>query len=165
MSGLGKTIEAGLILTELLLRRRVQRVLVLTPAGRCVCNGETKCGTESRSPSTSLTATKHMPCAAASAWTPTPGVPSAALLPPTTICDKTMCLNSFWLPVASPDGSPHLPWDMLIVDECHNLMPSAFGEDSDLCQMLRLLAPQFEHRLFLSATPHNGHTRCFSRPA
>ena len=28
--------------------------------------------------------------------------------------------------------------------------------------MLRLLAPQFEHRLFLSATPHNGHTRCFS---
>ena len=30
--GLGKTIEAGLILTELLLRRRVQRVLVLTPA-------------------------------------------------------------------------------------------------------------------------------------
>src|SRR5258708_25015439 len=30
--GLGKTIEAGLILTELLLRRRVRRVLILTPA-------------------------------------------------------------------------------------------------------------------------------------
>ena len=30
--GLGKTIEAGLILTELLLRRRIRRVLVLTPA-------------------------------------------------------------------------------------------------------------------------------------
>ena len=30
--GLGKTVEAGLILTELLLRRRIQRVLVLTPA-------------------------------------------------------------------------------------------------------------------------------------
>ena len=28
--------------------------------------------------------------------------------------------------------------------------------------MLRLLALQFEHRLFLSATPHNGHTRCFT---
>ena len=41
-------------------------------------------------------------------------------------------------------------------------MPSSFGEDSDLCRMLRLLAPQFEHRLFLSATPHNGHTRCFA---
>lgn len=41
-------------------------------------------------------------------------------------------------------------------------MPSAFGEDSDLCRMLRVIAPRFEHRLFLSATPHNGHTRCFS---
>jgi hypothetical protein len=30
--GLGKTVEAGLILTELLLRRRIQRVLILTPA-------------------------------------------------------------------------------------------------------------------------------------
>ena len=41
-------------------------------------------------------------------------------------------------------------------------MPSPFGEDSELCRMLRLLAPQFEHRLFLSATPHNGHTRSFT---
>ncbi len=30
--GLGKTIEAGMILSELLLRRRIQRVLILTPA-------------------------------------------------------------------------------------------------------------------------------------
>ena len=30
--GLGKTVEAGLILTELLLRHRIRRVLVLTPA-------------------------------------------------------------------------------------------------------------------------------------
>lgn len=32
--GLGKTIEAGLILSELLIRRRIQRVLILTPASR-----------------------------------------------------------------------------------------------------------------------------------
>ncbi len=37
-----------------------------------------------------------------------------------------------------------------------------FGEDSELCKMLRMIAPYFEHRLFLTATPHNGHTRCFS---
>ncbi|HMQ24107.1 MAG TPA: DNA helicase, partial [Planctomycetota bacterium] len=30
--GLGKTVEAGLILSELILRRRIQRVLILTPA-------------------------------------------------------------------------------------------------------------------------------------
>jgi hypothetical protein len=62
----------------------------------------------------------------------------------------------------TPEGSPHLPWDLLIVDECHNLMPSPFGEDSELCRTLRLVAPRFEHRLFLSATPHNGHTRSFT---
>ena len=42
------------------------------------------------------------------------------------------------------------------------MMPSPFGEDSELCRMLRLVAPQFEYRLFLSATPHNGHTRSFT---
>ena len=41
-------------------------------------------------------------------------------------------------------------------------MPSPFGHDSDLCRMLRLITPRFEHRVFLSATPHNGHTRSFS---
>lgn len=30
--GLGKTIEAGMILRELLIRRRIRRVLILTPA-------------------------------------------------------------------------------------------------------------------------------------
>ena len=71
-------------------------------------------------------------------------------------------LQQFLAACRTRDGSPHLPWDLLIVDECHNLMPSPFGEDSELCRMLRLVAPQFEHRLFLSATPHNGHTRSFT---
>ena len=71
-------------------------------------------------------------------------------------------LEQFLAACRSPEGSPHLPWDLLIVDECHNLMPSSFGDDSDLCRMLRILAPRFEHRIFLSATPHNGHTRCFT---
>ncbi len=48
------------------------------------------------------------------------------------------------------------------MDECHNLMPAPFGEDSQLCRTLGLVAPRFEHRLFLSATPHNGHTRSFT---
>lgn len=53
-------------------------------------------------------------------------------------------------------------WDLLIVDEAHNLAPSSFGDDSDLSRMLQLIAPWFEHRIFLTATPHNGHTRSFS---
>ena len=55
-----------------------------------------------------------------------------------------------------------LPWDLLIVDEAHNLMPVPFGEESDLTKMLREIGPYFEHKLFLTATPHNGHTRSFT---
>jgi hypothetical protein len=50
----------------------------------------------------------------------------------------------------------------LIVDEAHNLSPASFGEDSDLCHMLNVISPYFEHKLFLTATPHNGHTRSFT---
>jgi hypothetical protein len=28
--------------------------------------------------------------------------------------------------------------------------------------MLQTISPWFEHKLFLSATPHNSHTRCFT---
>jgi superfamily II DNA or RNA helicase len=55
-----------------------------------------------------------------------------------------------------------LPWQMLVVDEVHNLAPSSYGDDSDRCEMLRRIAPSFEHRLFLSATPHNGQTVSFT---
>jgi hypothetical protein len=71
-------------------------------------------------------------------------------------------LEQFRAACSQPDGSARLPWDLLIVDEAHNLMPSNFGQDSDLAEMLRSLSLLFEHKLFLSATPHNGHTRCFS---
>ena len=71
-------------------------------------------------------------------------------------------LEQFTAACRALECSPHLPWDLLIVDECRNLMPSPFGEDSELWRMLRLVAPHFEYRLFLSATPHNGHTRSFT---
>ena len=59
-------------------------------------------------------------------------------------------------------ASAQLPWDLLIVDEAHSLTPNHFGADGDLARMLRIISPQFEHRLFLSATPHNGYTRSFT---
>ena len=49
---------------------------------------------------------------------------------------------------------------MLVIDEVHNVVPSATGKyatDSLRTQAIRDIAPHFEHRLFLSATPHNGY--------
>src|SRR5260370_29201967 len=46
---------------------------------------------------------------------------------------------------------------LLIVDEAHNCAPSGVGRyptDSIRTPALPLLVPQFEHQLFLTATPH-----------
>ena len=56
-------------------------------------------------------------------------------------------------------------FDVLIVDEAHNVAPSGRGKyatDSLRTAALRLLVPHFEHKLFLSATPHNGYPESFS---
>jgi len=52
-----------------------------------------------------------------------------------------------------------------MVDESHNCAPSGRGRyatDSLRTQALRLLVPHFEHKLFLTATPHNGYPESFS---
>jgi len=159
--GLGKTIEAGLILSELLLRRRIQRVLILTPASlRLQWRDEMWDKFALPFDLVNLDATHAL--RKRLGMDANPWRSFSRIIASYHYLRQDDVLDQFLVSCRTPEGSPHLPWDLLIVDECHNLMPSAFGEDSDLCRMLRLLAPQFEHRLFLSATPHNGHTRCFT---
>ena len=159
--GLGKTVEAGLILTELLLRRRIRRVLVLTPAAlrdqwkeelweKFSLNFEVI----DRRATAALRRKLGMD---ANPWRS-----FSRIIASYHYLRQPDVREQFLSSCNTPEGSPHLPWDLLIVDECHNLMPAPFGEDSQLCQTLGLVAPMFEHRLFLSATPHNGHTRSFT---
>jgi Helicase conserved C-terminal domain len=54
---------------------------------------------------------------------------------------------------------------MLILDEAHNAAPASgakYAVDSQLTRTVREIAPRFEHKLFLSATPHNGHSNSFA---
>lgn len=54
---------------------------------------------------------------------------------------------------------------LLILDEAHHAAPAAgnkYAIDSQITRAVRELAKAFEHRLFLSATPHNGHSNSFS---
>ncbi|MFW6358387.1 MAG: DISARM system SNF2-like helicase DrmD, partial [Chroococcales cyanobacterium] len=56
-------------------------------------------------------------------------------------------------------------FDLLIVDEAHNIAPPGSGKyaiDSQRTSAIRLLAPHFEHKLFLTATPHNGYPESFT---
>ena len=159
--GLGKTVEAGLILTELLLRRRIRRVLVLTPASlRRQWQEELREKFSLRFEVVDRHETERL--RRRLGMDANPWRSFSHIVASYHYLRQPDVLEQFLAACRTPEGSPHLPWDLLIVDECHNLMPSPFGEDSELCRMLRLLAPQFEHRLFLSATPHNGHTRSFT---
>ncbi len=159
--GLGKTIEAGLILSELLLRRRIQRILILTPASlRLQWRDEMQ--DKFALPFDLIDREETHALRRRLGMDANPWRSFSRIIASYHYLRQPDVLEQFLAACRAPAGSPHLPWDLLIVDECHNLMPSPFGEDSDLCTMLRQVAPQFEHRIFLSATPHNGHTRCFT---
>ena len=159
--GLGKTIEAGLILTELLLRRRIRRVLVLAPAA---LRWQWRDELWEKFSLRFEVVDRHRTDLArrqlgmdANPWRSFDRIVASY-----HYLRQPDVREQFLSACRTPEGSPHLPWDLLIVDECHNLMPSPFGEDSELCRTLGIVAPRFEHRLFLSATPHNGHTRSFT---
>jgi len=159
--GIGKTVEAGLILSELLIRRRVQRVLILTPASlRLQWRDEMK--DKFSLPFDLVDRAETQALRRRLGMDANPWRAFSRIIASYHYLRQPDVLEQFLAACHTPEGSPHLPWDLLIVDECHNLMPSPFGEDSDLTKMLRLIAPRFEHRLFLSATPHNGHTRSFT---
>src|SRR5688572_5913575 len=69
--------------------------------------------------------------------------------------------------ILPPEGKVKYPrpFDLLIVDEAHNMSPSGSGQyatDSLRTASIRLLAPHFEHKLFLTATPHNGYSESFT---
>ena len=160
--GLGKTIEAGLILTELLIRRRVRRVLILTPAS-LTQQWQREMKTKFSLNFDLIDRTETHAVQRRLGLTPIRGAPSLESSPPiTTSASRTSCSN--FLPPAvhriPPAGGPRaqLPWDLLIVDEAHNLLPSPFGEDNQLVKALREITPLFEHKLFLQP-PHTTATR------
>ena len=159
--GLGKTVEAGLILTELFIRRRVNRVLILTPASlRIQWRDELK--TKFSLPFDVVDRDSTLALKRTLGIDANPWRCNSRIIASYHYLRQLDILEEFRSASRTPEGSPRLPWDLLIVDEIHNLMPASFGEDSQLCKMLREIAPMFEHRLFLTATPHNGHTRSFT---
>lgn len=159
--GLGKTIEACLVLSELIIRRRVRRVLVICPASlktqwiqEMVEKFSLSFDLVDRDSTHALRKELGMD---ANPWRTFPRIVSSY-----HYLRQPDVLEEFLAASRAVEGSPHLPWDMIIVDEAHNLAPASFGEDSDLSRMLAYIAPYFEHKLFLTATPHNGHTRSFT---
>jgi hypothetical protein len=157
--GLGKTIEAGLILRELLLRRRIDFTVVAAP------------------PSMTLQWQDELEAKFGLAF---------------TIIDRERFaelrrLRGFGVNPWST-GSPfiishHLLTDeiyvaglrgllgtfrrraLLILDEAHHAVSASgarYAIDSQFAKAVRELADRLEHRLFPTATPHNGHSNRLS---
>ena len=157
--GLGKTIEAGLILREMLLRQKIKRVIISCPPSVVQ---QWKEEMESRF---GLTFTIY-DRAYVAAMRRSRGY---GINPWTThnrfIISHALLRNETY-------AAPLRDWlgefsagSMFILDEAHNAAPassSKYAVDSQLTRTVRELAPRFEHRLFLSATPHNGHSNSFA---
>ncbi len=161
--GLGKTIEAGLVAQELLLRHRARTILIVCPASlqlKWQAEMQEKFGLEFRVVDTSyLKELRRSRGIHANPWSSFP----------------RLITSMDWLKSEIPlrfmrDALPPLPtyrrtFDLLIVDEAHNVAPSGGGNyalDSLRTQAIRTIAPHFEHRLFLTATPHNGFPESFT---
>lgn len=159
--GLGKTIEAGLIISELLIRRRINRILILCPAALRL-QWRDELADKFSLPFDVVDSDSTLRLKREVGIDANPWRFHSRIIASYHYLKQSLIFEQFQTALSSHDGTAQLPWDLLIVDEAHNLMPSPFGKDSDLCQMLRRLAPMFEHKIFLTATPHNGNTRCFS---
>lgn len=157
--GLGKTIEAGLILREMIIRQRVRRVVVSCPPSvvrQWHDEMEQRFGLTFVIFDREYVTQKRMERGfGVNPWkTHSRFIISHALLRDETYAAPLRD----WLGVFSPTS-------MLILDEAHNAAPASgrkYAIDSKLTRTVRELAPRFEHKLFLSATPHNGHSNSFS---
>ena len=157
--GLGKTIEAGLILRELLMRQKVRRVVVCVPPS-VVRQWQEELDERFGLPFVIYDRDYVAQVRQERGWTINPwSTHNRFIISHALIRDERYAAPlREWLRDQSGGA-------MLILDEAHNVAPasgSKYAVDSKLTRAVRDLAPRFEHRLFLSATPHNGHSNSFS---
>lgn len=161
--GLGKTIEAGLVIQELLLRHRARTVHIVCPASlqeKWRIEMLEKFGLEFKVVDTEYVKTLRRDRGIhANPWTSFPRLISSM---DWMKSGEAMRLLRDVLPVYT---SFPRKFDILVVDEAHNIAPSGSGKyaiESQRTQLIRTLSPHFQHRLFLTATPHNGYTESFT---
>lgn len=157
--GLGKTIEAGLIIRELLLRRRIDFIVVSSPpsiAQQWKDELEAKFGLAF----TIIDRDRLAEIRRTRGFTFNPWRTGARFI----ISHSLLAEESYIAGLRDVLGEFRAR-ALLILDEAHHAAPSGGGRyaiSSQFTKSLRDLSERFGHRLFLSATPHNGHSNSFS---
>ena len=158
-TGLGKTIEAGLIARELLLRRKAKTIVVAAPPSvleQWKGELEDRFGLVFEILDRAYLGRMRRE----RGFGVNPWMTHSRFLVSHNLLIDPSCADPMraWLGAMRP-GS------LLILDEAHHAAPSSggrYGIESKFTRAVRDLAGRFEHRLFLSATPHNGHSNSFS---
>lgn len=157
--GLGKTIEAGLIARELLLRKKVREIYVSCPPSMLLQWQEelsSRFGlTFEILDKDYMKKVRQERGFGVNPWS----THTRFLVSNRLLIDETYAGPLRDLLGTFRSGS------LFILDEAHHAAPSSgqkYAIDSQITRAVRDLAPRFEHRLFLSATPHNGHSNSFS---
>jgi hypothetical protein len=157
--GLGKTIEAGLVLQELLLRQQVELVLIVAPASVCLQWREEmqkRFGLHFEIYNRAFMARRRQE----RGFGVNPWTTHARFI----ISYQTLRRPEYRDPLLARLGE-RARKSLLILDEAHTAAPasaSKYAVDSRVTKVVRDLSPRFDNRLFLSATPHNGHSNSFS---
>lgn len=159
--GLGKSIEAGLIVRELLLRGRIDFMLVAAPPSMTIQwreELETKFGlTFTIIDREHVAKMRRMHGYGVNPW----------MTGSRFIISHRLLTEEPYIAGLRDDILREMrPRALLILDEAHHAAPASgqkYVIDSQFTRAVDTLAQRFEHRLFLSATPHNGHSNSFSR--
>ena len=157
--GLGKTVEAGLVARELLLRRRIDFIVIAAPPSMTTQwkdELEAKFGLSFEIIDRERVGEiRRLRGFSVNPWT----TGSRFIISHRLLTDEVYAaglrgvLGEFRARA------------LFILDEAHHAAPSAgirYAVSSQLTKAVRELAERFEHRLFLTATPHNGHSNSFS---
>lgn len=146
-TGAGKTIMTGLLLKELLMRKRVERVLIVTPGGLTKQWQEDEMGIKFNIP---------FILANRAAFNSEPTIFQDHNRIVTSI--DFICKEDIMRVLASTS------WDMIIFDEAHKLSAYEYGSKRYLSRRYEsalTLSQQCEHILLLTATPHRGRADTF----
>jgi len=158
-TGLGKTIEAGLIARELLLRKKVRSIVVSAPPSVLE---QWRSELEERFGLMFVVLDRDYFAQVRQerGFSVNPWNTHVGFL----ISHNLLIEPAYAEPMRAWMGE-FLPGSLLILDEAHHAAPASgarYGIESKFTRAVRDLAGRFEHRLFLSATPHNGHSNSFS---
>lgn len=171
--GLGKTIEAGLVIQELFLRHRARTAVIVCPPSLSLKwqdEMREKFGLVFTIVNSELMADiRRTHGLQANPFQIFPRVIVSMAWLPRVRAQRLM--RDIYAQATNPKTGNRYAFDILVVDEAHHVAPSSpsvvaggrgYAVDTQRTVAVRQLAEKCEHRLFLSATPHNGHPESFT---